>query len=108
MTTFLDMNYVVGQEIRLLIPPTFGCRQLNGLTGIILSILANQVTVSIDSSQNVDEYIASSDLVQSAQIVAIGDVNNGQISSTGEVILPNGGNTNTQVPGAFINISPEA
>lgn len=100
VTTSEDMNYVIGQEIRLLIPASFGCIQLNGRSGFVLSLPAlDQVEVSIDS-RDADAYIASSSLLQLAQIVAIGDINSGITSSTG----PNVPTTN--IPGAFINISP--
>jgi len=101
VTTTADMNYVIGQEIRLLIPPSFGCIQLNGQTGFVLSIPdTDQVEISIDSSIGVDPYIASSSTVQSAQIVAIGDINSGYTSTTGTNIPL------VTTPGAFINISP--
>lgn len=101
VTTSEDMNYVIGQEVRLLIPPSFGCIQLNGLSGYVLSIPdTNEVELSIDSSQNVDQFISSSATTQ-AQIVAIGDINSGVISSSGRDI------PTTNIPGSFINISPE-
>jgi hypothetical protein len=101
ITTTEDMNYVLGQEVRLLIPASFGCFQLNGTTGFVISLPAlDQVEVNIDSSMNVNDFILSSSLLQSAQIVAIGDVNQGIISATGRNI------PTTNVPGAFINISP--
>lgn len=97
--TVVNTNYVVGQEIRLIIPPTFGCRKLNNQTGYVTNVNANRVTVSINSSVNVDAYIASS-ATTPAQILAIGDINSGQISTNGRH-LP------TFIPGSFINISPE-
>ena len=99
VTTTVDMNYVVGQEVRLLIPSSFGCFQLNGLKGYVLSLpSSNQVVISIDSSVNVDAYIASS-ATTVAQIIAIGDINSGVINS-------NGRNFNgTYIPGSFIDIS---
>lgn len=100
VTTTVNLNYVVGQEVRLYIPPTFGCRQLNGQTGIVTSVPGlNQVTLNIDSSSNVDAFILSSATTQ-AQIVAVGDINNGYVSSTGSNIPL------VTTPGAFINISP--
>lgn len=100
VTTTTDMNYVVGQEIRLIIPPEFGCRELNGQTGFVLSIPAsNQVIVSIDSSRNVNEFTSSSATTQ-PQIIAIGDVNSGALNAFGRLM------TGTFVPGSFINISP--
>jgi hypothetical protein len=100
VTTTVDLNYVIGQEVRLIIPPTFGCRQLNGKKGFVISIPAlNQVELSIDSSTKVDAFILSSATTQ-AQILAVGDVNTGYSSSTG----PNA--PIVAIPGSFINISP--
>lgn len=101
VTTTEDTNYVVGQEIRLLVPGSFGSYQLNGRTGIVVDIPAsNQVTTNIDSSQNVDPFAASS-ATTVAQILAIGDINQGTTNSQGLV------NNGTFIPGAFIDISPE-
>ncbi len=101
VTASTNMNYVIGQEIRLLIPPSFGSIQLNNQTGFVLSLpAANQVEINIDSSIGVDAFIASTATTQQAQIVAIGDLNNGIISSFGRNI------PSTNIPGAFINISP--
>lgn len=102
VTATENMNYVVGQEIRLLIPMSFGSYQLNSLTGFILSLpSSNQVEVSIDSSKNVNAFTASSNPIESAQIVAIGDVNTGVTNSQGRL------NNGTFIPGSFINISPQ-
>lgn len=95
-----QLNYVIGQEIRLIIPPQFGSRQLNGRTGFVVGINPpNQVVVSINSSVGVDPFIASSATTK-AQILAIGDINSGQISSTGLQIPL------VTIPGSMINISP--
>lgn len=102
VTTIVDMNYVIGNTVRLSIPPTFGCRQLNETQGYVLSLPAsNQVELSINSSVGVDAYTTSSATTK-PQILAIGDINSGQINSNGIV----NSNTNVSVPGAFINISP--
>lgn len=102
VTTTENVNYVIGQEVRLIIPMTFGSYQLNGLTGFVFSLLSpNQVELSIDSSKNVDAFTASSNLIESAQIVAIGDINTGVTNSQGRV------NNGTFIPGSFINISPQ-
>lgn len=103
VTTTEDHNYVIGQLCRLLIPSPFGCFQLNEVTGNVLSTPASdQVELSIDSSRNVDPYIASSDTFPSvAQIVAVGDYNYGQQNAQGRI------NQLTYVPGSFINISPQ-
>lgn len=99
VTTATNHNYVIGQEIRLIIPPTFGCRQLNEQTGFVTSIpAANQVIVNINSSQNVDAFTSSSATTK-PQILPIGDVNTGQTNLSPK-------NQNTFIPGSFIDISP--
>lgn len=101
ITTTIDHDYVIGQEIRLLIPPSYGSYQLNEALGYVLSIpTSNQVQTSINSLRNVDAFIASSSIIQQAQIVAIGDINSGQTNSSGRI------NNLTYIPGSFINISP--
>lgn len=100
ITTSVAHDYVVGQEVRLIIPPSFGCRQLNQSRGFVLSIPSTtQVEVTINSLRNVDPYIASS-ATTVAQILAIGDVNTGVINSQGRI------NNGAFIPGSFIDISP--
>lgn len=94
-----SLNYVVGQQVRLIIPPQFGCRQLNGVSAFVQSItLPNQVVLNFNSLGS--DPFKTSTATTKPQIVAIGDANFGQISSTGRNVgLP-------QIPGSFINISP--
>lgn len=99
VTTTVNNNYVIGQECRLIIPNGYGSRGLNEQTGFVISIpAANQVVLNINSI-GIDPFI-NAGLPTQAQIVAVGDVNSGIISSTGRVLLT------TNIPGAFINISP--
>lgn len=98
MTT--ETKYVIGQNCRLIIPPGSGCRQLNEVQGNVISIpSSNQVVLDIDSSQNVDSFISITGSTL-AQILPIGDVNQGAINSNGRI--QNG----TFIPGSFIDISP--
>jgi hypothetical protein len=98
VTTTLDMDYVIGQLVRLIIPPSYGCRQLNESQGYVISIpFANQVVLDIYSTGG-DPYIASSATTQ-AQILGIGDINSGQVNTNGRV------NQLNYIPGSFINIS---
>ena len=100
VTTTKNLNYVIGQLVRLLIPESSGCFQLNETFGFVLSLPApNEVEIGIDSSRNVNQFTSSSDPTQ-PQILAIGDTNSGIISSTGRNI------PTTNIPGSFINISP--
>jgi len=94
-----DMNYVIGQQVRLIIPPTFGTRQLNEQTAFVISI-PNDDEVELDiSSAGMDSFINSSATTK-AQILAIGDVNSGVINSSGRT------NNGTFILGSFIDISP--
>ena len=100
VTTTVDHNYVIGQLVRLTIPPSFGCRQLNERTGIVLSIpLSTQMVLDIYSAGG-DAFTASSAPTQ-PQTVAVGDYNSGVTNANGRV------ETGTFIPGSFINISPE-
>jgi len=95
-----DHNYVIGQEVRLLIPANCGSYQLNNSSGYVLSIPDDdQVEISIDSSRNVNSFISATGISE-PQILAVGDVNQGAINSNGRIL--NG----SFVPGSFIDISP--
>ncbi len=100
VTTILNMDYVVGQLVRLLIPFSNGCRELNEVIGYIISIPSmTQVEIAIDSSRNVSQFISSTQPNQ-PQIIAVGDVNTGSINAFGR------NPTSTKIEGSFINISP--
>ena len=99
VTTSVNHNYVIGQQVRLIIPPTFGTRQLNEKSAFVIDIPSStQVTLNINS-QGMDAFIASSASTK-AQILAIGDVRSGQINITPV-------NLNLNIPGSFENISPQ-
>jgi hypothetical protein len=101
ITTSDDMNYVIGQAVRLLIPETYGSFQLNELQGLVIEIpAADQVVVDINST-NSNQFIPNPTYGPTKpQIIAIGDVNSGIISSSGRDIV------NSRLPGSFTNISP--
>ena len=108
VTTSANHDFVIGQACRFIIPWGYGTTELNEMQGIVISIpMDDQVTITIDSSsfstfipggspQPVDKGTTAV-----PQILPIGDVNSGIISSTGL------SNTSTNIPGSFINISPE-
>jgi hypothetical protein len=59
VTTSANHNYVIGQNIRLIIPSAYGSFQLNEQEGFVISIPAvNQIELSINS-QGFDSFIAS-------------------------------------------------
>lgn len=98
VTTYIPHNYVIGQEVRFIIPITFGTRQLNEKKGYVISIPSpTQVLVNIDSSQ-MDPFILSTAPTK-AQILPIGDINSGAQNQTRV-------NQITYIPGSFINVSP--
>jgi hypothetical protein len=100
VTTSVDHNYVIGQTVRLIVPFTYGAYQLNEQQGQVISIpTADQVELNINSS-TADPFNSSGSLTTKPQILAIGDVNSGQITATGRV------QNITYINGSFINISP--
>jgi len=100
ITTTEDHNYVVGQQVRVLVPYEYGMYQINGQQSLVIDIPAsNEVEIVIDSLLY-DAYVSATS-TNVPQILAIGDFNSGIISSTGRVI------SSTNIPGSFINISPE-
>lgn len=102
ITTTQDLNYVIGQEVKMIIPPSYGCRQLNEKKGFVISIpSSNQVEVSINSLENVDAFINANSLIELAQILSVGDINTGILNANGR------SSTGTFIPGSFINISPQ-
>ncbi len=102
VTTSSNHNYVIGQLVRLLIPFGYGSRQLDGKQGYVVSIPSfSQVLVNINS-QVCDAFIPNPSIEKTkAQILAIGDINTGIISSTGRTV------SSTAIPGSFQNISPQ-
>ncbi len=102
VTTTEPHNYVVGQEIRLLIPVFWGAYQLNNQTGFVINVPSStQVTVSIDSVGASPFNLSSPSPLypQEPQIIAIGDINSGALNQTRS-------NTGTYIPGSFRDISP--
>jgi len=90
-TVITDGNhdYVVGQQIRFLIPANFGSYQLNNVKGIVISVPSpDQLVIDVDSSRNVDPFLTSATVtIASPQIIAIGDVNSGAINRYGYKIF---------------------
>lgn len=97
--TDLPHNYVIGQLCRLLIPSQSGCSQLNEISGLVVSIPSNtEVELNILSAGG-NAFKTTTGITQ-PQIVAIGDINSGQINNLGPMMQ------STFIPGSFINTSP--
>jgi len=100
----ISNNFVIGQLVRFVIPPTYGMRQLNEKQAYVIAIPgANQVTVNIDTSLNYDAFIPSPTYGPTPPTIgAIGDINTGGINASGRR------SNATTIEGAFTNISPSA
>ena len=99
VTTTVNHNYVVGQQVRLIIPPSFGTIGLNEKQAKVMAIPnPNQVLLNI-SSIGLSAFNTSTATTQ-PQILAIGDVNNGQVNANGPFYQ------GTFILGSFIDISP--
>ena len=100
ITTTTPMDYVVGQQVRLLIPPTFGTRGLNEQTAYVLEILSDDSVLLDISSLGMDTFINSPARTK-PEILAIGNINSGATNNNGRK------NNLTYIPGSFKNISPQ-
>ena len=99
VTSASNLNYVIGQQVRLVIPPTSLPRELNQQVGYVISLpTATSVEITINSNK-LNAFSAGTGL-EAPQIIAIGDINQGAINNSGNQ------NTSTLVPGSFQNISP--
>lgn len=98
--TTINPNFVVGQEVRFLIPNLYGIRELNKQKGYVISLPSStQVEVDIDSSLYNAFVNNPSGANSEAQLLPVGDVNNGQINSSGQT------GQITYIDGSFRNIS---
>ena len=101
VVTTEDNEFVVGQTVRFVIPPQDGMRQINGQQAYIFSIdNATTFYVRLDAVA-FDAFNALGTTLQDPFVIAIGDVNSGQINSSGRI------NNLTYISGSFINISPQ-
>jgi hypothetical protein len=99
ITTSVAHNYVLGNLVRLGFPNGYGCAQINKSVGYVVSLPSTtQIQINLNSI-GTDPFIAAN-LKQQPQIVAVGEINSGQINANGR--MP----TNTFIPGSFMNISP--
>lgn len=111
ITTNVNHNYVIGQTIRLVIPPTYGASPLNEQQGNVIAIpAADQVVVTIDSSK-ANPFIPTPTYGPTPpQILPIGDILNGGINNflftPGPLGTQDTANTVAFIPGSFINVSP--
>lgn len=99
VTTTAAHDYVIGQLCRLIIPTVNGPYQLNEKTGYVISIPSSTQVVLDLNSQKLDAFVTTT-LPTQPQILAIGDINSGNINASGNLA------TSTVIPGSYQNISP--
>lgn len=102
VTTAVPHNYVIGQLVRLDLTPGNRCRGINKSTSYVISIPSTTQVVLQLYSQGENAFVANPSNSNSyPQIVAVGDINSGQQNASGRT------QTETYIPGSFINISPQ-
>jgi hypothetical protein len=95
-----DQEFVLGQQVRLLIPATAGSIELNQVLGYVINVISpTEVEVEINSNLGVSAFISNPNARQQPQIIPIGDINSGSINISGL------NNQMTYIPGSFLNIS---
>lgn len=102
ITTNKANQYVVGQQVRFVIPDTYRMIELNGMQAFIQNIIdTTSFLIRLDSSQYNDFDANPSYGPTRPQVMAIGDINSGvPANASGRT------NQGTTPPGAFINTSP--
>lgn len=101
VTTSVDHGFVVGNVVQFFIPSQWGMTELNNLKGDVFGITSNTITVDIDSSEFtpfITPVVTLPNIVQSPQVVPVGDVNYGNYAP--------GRLPNLRIPGAFRNTYP--
>lgn len=74
--TSFPHTFIVGQYVRFFIPQEYGMTQLNGLTGLVLTVgnlPSNLFLTNIDST-NFDAFVVPVAPLQSAQVVPSGEL----------------------------------
>lgn len=98
--TSVNPNYVVGQKIRFNITFGYGMPQINKQEAYVISVPSTYtVEVNIDSRFYNAFDTSPTGATTPSQIIAIGDINSGQINSSGRI------NNLTYIPGSFRDIS---
>ncbi len=78
-------TYIVGMNVRLLVPRPYGMFQANGLTGTILAIDGSDFTLALDSSGFDPFVVPSGNVEQPASIAPSGSRNLQYNNSTDQV-----------------------
>ena len=102
ITTAVNHGWVVGNLVQCVIPKEYGMRQLNGLTGIVLAITDDTITVNIDTLK-FDAFaipvVSSLTVLDPPEVIPIGGDNTGYVT-------PDISDPALQIPGTFRNTYP--
>ena len=101
VVTTEDNEFVVGQTVRFNIPIGDGMRGLNGAQAYVVSVTNSTTFLVGYDTTTLGAFSSSGNPKQSSYVVPLGDVNSGQINSSGRI------NNTIYIPGSFINVSPE-
>jgi hypothetical protein len=101
VTTSVPHNYVVGQQVRIMMPSFYGTYQINKQDGIVMAIPSpTQVLINLNSV-GYNPFIPTPTYGPTLpEILAIGDIRNGAINDEGRY------HQKIHIPGSFRNISP--
>ena len=99
ITTAVDHGWVVGNLIQCMIPKEYGMRQLTGITGLVLAVTSDTVTVNIDTT-HFDTFaipvVSALTVLDPSEIIPVGGDNTGYVTD-------NVSNPALQIPGTFRN-----
>jgi hypothetical protein len=101
IVTVFPNEFVVGQLVRFVLPPNVGMDSLNEQPAYITSIVDSQTFIVAADSTGQNPFDPSRNPRQTPFVIPVGDVNSGQINSSGRI------NNLLYIPGSFINISPQ-
>jgi hypothetical protein len=97
VTTTTNHDYVVGQQVRFIIPVQYGTRQLNSIQGLITEIPSTNSFIVDINSVGFDTFIAAG-VKTPAQVKAIGNITTANPSLSRSQL-------STFIPGSFRNLS---
>lgn len=83
ITTSINHEFVVGNQVRIFMPPRWGMAEIDGKTGLILAVTGDTLTVNIDSL-NFTPFTTPANITDYPQVIPVGDQNTGYTIQNGE------------------------
>jgi len=100
VVTATDNYYTVGTVVRFVIVKNVGMQELNQAQALVTSITSStEFTVHADAT-TMTAFNSAGNTKQDSMVLPIGDINSGQINSSGRI------NNTLYINGSFINVSP--